>query len=333
MTRLPCFAVLGLTFLPVAPAFAQAAPPTVGILVAAGDIATCAKEGTAHFIAATATGDLARAIKEGNEKSIPVKVLALGDLAYSSGTTDEFACFAAQWSGLDAAILPVPGNHEYITNGAAPYFEHFKTNAAVLQMGSGKGFFALPLADKDSTWMLIGLNSNLSGDEEKAQRDWLATTLAGITAPTTCLLAFWHAPTFSSGRHGHGYKTDKSTPLSNDHPMQKELGMLYRKGASIVLAGHDHDYEQFKRHDGEGKPADDGIRSFVVGTGGDGLTEGLYTSRWDISEVGPFGSDNGGKEGVLKITLAADSYTWDFMATDGASLPDAHGKDSCNKLH
>ena len=57
-----------------------------------------------------------------------------------------------------------------------------------------------------------------------------------------------HHPRFSSGLHG------------SDETIGAALADARAGGADVVLAGHDHHYERFAPIDG--------IRSFVVGTGG-----------------------------------------------------------------
>jgi hypothetical protein len=74
-----------------------------------------------------------------------------------------------------------------------------------------------------------------------------------------------------------------------------------------VLAGHDHHYERFAPIDG--------IRSFVVGTGG----RSHYPVLWRVR-----GSQlvNDTTFGVLRLTLRADSYDWRFLPVAGSSFSD-----------
>src|SRR5262245_26643892 len=70
---------------------AASEPDPIGILLAAGDIAYC-KNGEEKM--AKATGELALGLaKDAEARNIPVRVLALGDLAYRDGTKDDFKCF------------------------------------------------------------------------------------------------------------------------------------------------------------------------------------------------------------------------------------------------
>jgi Calcineurin-like phosphoesterase len=223
---------------------------TIGILLAAGDISTCPKRQLEpdkdwHRYA-NRTAEIIRAeIKKAKDKNPPISVhvLALGDLAYSKGTADQFKCFAKRWSGFDDVLLPVPGNHEYLSKEAKPYFDHFKNNRYVNQNGQNKGYFSLNFPRKDGPWRLIGLNDNFEilkhhGKDMKEELKWLESKLdiSNQANAQNCVLAFWHRPTSSSGRHGHDYKTARNSPLTNARPMKTAFAMLRRHGASIVLA-------------------------------------------------------------------------------------------------
>jgi len=332
------FAIFGLIFYTTtSPAYAQMTDSPIGILLAAGDISRCGTK-KRHSYADKTAAIIRKIVKQYNsvQPAVPVRVLALGDLAYDKGTTQELACFARRWSGFDDILRPVPGNHEYLSPGAKPYFEHFKDNPFVHQQKSnGKGYFVENFPRKDGPWRLIGLNSHIQGPAAMSEQlKWLDMEL-GERDSSPCVLAFWHTPTFTSGRHGHvPYRpTRADLPLTKKRPMQKALRILYRHGASVVLAGHDHNYEQFSRHDAEGNAAKDGIRSFVVGTGGSLLKQDFYTKTAPNSE-GLYGNDKlgKGKQGLLKITLFESRYEWDFLSIDDATkLHLKMKKDDCNE--
>jgi hypothetical protein len=75
-----------------------------------------------------------------------------------------------------------------------------------------------------------------------------------------------------------------------------------------VLAGHDHHYERFAPIDG--------IRSFVVGTGGRSLYPVLLRKRGSQAV-------NVREFGVLRLTLRATSYSWRFVPVAGGTYADA----------
>ena len=346
---------LGVIVCAVAPSTSSSAADDspIGILLAAGDISSgefpnCDAKDWYRY--ADKTGDIIKKTVDAAQSAqppVPVKVLALGDIAYGEGTDEQFKCFADRWNdkdldkGEDETILPVPGNHEYLSpdHDAAPYFEHFKDNTFVTQKGDHKGYFALNFPRPDGPWRLIGLNADIARNQSKQTRkqamadqmDWLVKALGQPDTQQPCVLAFWHEPMFSSGQHGHeNYSTPKpGAALATDRSMQNALQILYDHGASVVLNGHDHDYEQFAPHDAKGKAAADGFRSFVVGTGGANLTHDDYIKLAPNSEGGPFGMSKG-IQGVLKITLYEHRFEWDFLPIDDSKkFPLAMTKADC----
>ena len=207
--------------------FAQSSAPSVraapgdpiGILLAAGDIAEC-KPGNPKgrpadgFKQEETAALLGKEIADATMRNIPIRVLALGDLAYRSGTTDEFEnCFHKSWGQHVKVMLPVPGNHEYGSTDAAPYFAYFEKNDRKMVLenspagGPKAGYYALnfPAPEELSSseikpWRLIALNSR-KGKPPPPQLDWLKQDLK--SNGQRCVLAFAHYFAFSSSRHGH----------------------------------------------------------------------------------------------------------------------------------
>ena len=129
--------------------------------------------------------------------------------------------------------------------------------------------------------------------------------------PVACTLAYWHKPLFSSGdKHG------------NDPEIKPFWTDLYVAHVSIVLNGHDHDYERFAPQDPEAKPDARGIREFVVGTGGRSLRP--FAAPLPTSEV-----RNDDTFGVLKLTLHPDRYEWQFIPQAGKTFHDS-GEGFCH---
>jgi hypothetical protein len=101
-------------------------PPVV---VAAGDIADCAREDD------EATARLVEGIDGAT-------VATLGDNAYPKGTDANFAeCYEPSWGQFKARTMPSPGNHEYETPGASGYFDYFGTAAG----DPGEGYYSYDL--------------------------------------------------------------------------------------------------------------------------------------------------------------------------------------------
>ena len=305
----------------------------VGILLAAGDIAHCRAARSEDEATARLIGE---EIAKAEAADVPIRVLALGDLAYTRGTAEEFECFHDSWGRYKDHILPVPGNHEYRRKPAGdgaegerharPYFDYFSDNPFVTQNGGGSGYYSLNFPDEaEGPWRLIGLNAYVGIDDGSPQIAWLEDDLKRTRA--RCILAFAHPFVFSSGRHGHDNVDEPDAPLRRDTRMADAYRVLHEHGASVFLAGHDHDYEQFGRQDADGNAAAGGVRSFVVGTGGARLYDKVrYENREPNSEVYWQRS-----RGILKIELFPDRYRWDFVPIEGnEDIPLPVAEDLCN---
>jgi hypothetical protein len=98
---------------------------------------------------------------------------------------------------------------------------------------------------------------------------------------------------------------------------------LYQYGADVVLNGHEHVYERFapQKPDASADPVN-GIRQFTVGTGG--------RSHYTFGTIQPNSEvRDGNTYGVLKLTLHATSYDWQFVPVAGASFTDS-GTGNCH---
>jgi hypothetical protein len=251
-------------------------------LVGAGDIADCDLDGD------TATAKIVA--------GIPGTVFTAGDNAYEDGTARQFReCFDPTWGRFKGRIRPAPGNHDWQTDGAAGYRGYF---GDVATNADGRTWYSYELG----AWHIIVLDSQCADVKgcgaSSEQGRWLAADLAGSRA--RCTLAIWHIPRFSSGEHG------------SDPATKPFWEALVAAGADIVVNGHDHDYERFAPQDANANPRDDGIREFVVGTGG----AGLRGFRKDIAPNSLVRSSIA--HGVLELTLRPSDYSWQFHSTDGS---------------
>lgn len=318
-----------LALVTAAPADSARPPRPIGILLVAGDIAKCNPKGARDEATAAV---LARVVAEAKKRRVPVRVIALGDLAYERGTAKEFECFDRSWGAFKPIMLPVPGNHEYGVNGAGPaegYFSYFRDAPLVAGKplvevnGERTGYYSVNFpSSRRGPWQLIGLNAYLKGPERQRQMEWLREELR--TSRSRCVIGFWHPYVLSSGKHGHE-DGDSDAPVINTK-MLDAFKILHEARATAVLAGHDHNFEQFSPHDAEGNAVEGGVRTFVVGTGGAALRKSGQESRWPSSEAYDETTN-----GVLRIDLYKDRYSWSFLPIDGQSAPAlATTQQSCN---
>jgi hypothetical protein len=262
-------------------------------------------------------------------------VLALGDTQYECGDPSGYArAYGPSWGKFKAITKPVIGNHEYgkacHRNDANPYFSYFGSAAH----GPG-GYYSFGVG----TWHVIVLNSECNSGKGSAavggcqrgspQETWLRSDLSAHKA--ACTLAAWHEPRFSSGEHGDAEQTAQ---LWND---------LVAAHADVVLSGHNHDYERFSpigmtpglaytadTRSARQKPIfqqpsgdPNGIREFVVGTGG----KNHY--KFPAPPLTGEQVRNGDTYGILAMTLHRASYDWKFLAEPGHSFTDS-GTGSCH---
>lgn len=148
-------------------------------------------------------------------------------------------------------------------------------------------------------------------DLDPRKRAWLREDLGAH--PAKCTLTYWHKPLFSSG-----------AAHENDPEVKPFGDLLYAADADVVIGGHDHDYERFAPQYPEGKPDPTrGIREFVVGTGGKN-SHRRFARPQPNSEV-----RNADTFGVLKLTLGATGYEWEFLPEAGKSFTD-RGRGTCH---
>jgi acid phosphatase type 7 len=264
----------------------------VAVLVGAGDIVGCRDPQ-----GALAT---ARLIEK-----IPGTVFAVGDLVYDATTLSQFQkCYGAAWGRFKERTRPALGNHEYLEHSATPYFQYWGAQAGP----AGKGYYSYELG----AWHVVVLNTNclapgLGGcGPGSPQETWLRQDLR--EHHDACILAYGHHALFSSGVFRWHAQHPELKPLWED---------LYAAHADVILAGHEHSYERFAPQDPNGR-ADPkhGIREIVAGTGG--RSHGLLGLALPNSEV-----QNVGTYGVLKLTLSAQGYAWEFIPEEGKTFHDS----------
>lgn len=208
------------------------------VVLSCGDAGTAApRSGTIVWAVGDGgnASDEARAVARMIAADHPRRVLYLGDV-YETGTARDFReRFATVYGSLAERMDPTPGNHDWPNHatGYDPYWRKVKGRRLPHHYAFSAG-----------GWRIISLNSETPDDA--AQLRFLRRELKRATS--TCVLAFMHRPRFNAGVH-HDQQLDV-----------EPLWRLLRGHARLLLSGHDHDFQRFKRVDG--------VTQFVAGAGG-----------------------------------------------------------------
>ena len=185
------------------------------------------------------------------------------------------------------------------------YFDYF--NGVGPSSGpAGDAQQGLLLATTSATWHLIALNSNCATvggcGAGSAQEQWLRADLAAN--PTTCTLAYWHHPRFSGRPHGDA---------TNMPAIWQAL--VRRRGRHRALRPRPRLRALRAAWTPTGKPIPDGIREFVVGTGGeDHHAVGTAQPNSEVRNFTTFG--------VLRLTLRSGGLR---LALRARGRRDVHG--------
>jgi predicted phosphodiesterase len=234
-------------------------------------------------------GDDARRVAEMIERTKPDRLLYLGDV-YDEGTREEFEDnYRSVYGRFDEIAAPTPGNHEW-RNRAEGYDPYWKRVGLV----TNRHYYSF----RAGGWELISLNSESGLEDGSPQRRWLERK---VRKRGTCRIAFWHRPFLNAGKHG-------------DQEETAPLWRAMRGRAALVLNGHDHNMQHFKRRAG--------IVELISGAGG----HGLYKSNendprlvWDEDD----------EFGALRLDLRPGVARFRFVALPGRTLH--RGKVRCRR--
>lgn len=249
------------------------------------------------------------------ERINPTYVIALGDLAYYNGRLHEFRENYAPFWGRQKILdktKPVLGNHEYLdvekVNDTIGYFNYFDPYNTGKFGARDKGYYSFT---KDN-WLFLNINSNCSKifegcNDGSTQARWVDQQLA--SNPDKCVVASWHHPRVSSGKY-------------KDSEVIKDMWNKIAARKGLVLSAHNHSYARTVPLGLDAQSKSEGIRQFIVGTGGGKLYGEAYSDS-RIAKV--INTDLG----VLKLTLTANGYRYQFINVNNAVLDEGQETLNC----
>jgi hypothetical protein len=229
----------------------------------------------------------------------PNLMLYLGDV-YDNGTYTEYKNYydPSNFYGAFKSITnPVIGNHEYgdKTAGLAGrgYFYYW---------GNVPHYYSYNVAG----WHFIALdaNSNYIGSTNTnknatAQLNWLQNDLATNTSP--CVIAYYHEPLYTIGKE------------SAEPQLQSWWNLFVQNHVTLVLNGHNHDYERWNPIGLNGNLDPNGVTEIVDGTGG-------HSSQPPVTSDARVGySTTGTVYGATRLALSPTKADYSFVQTDGTT--------------
>lgn len=224
--------------------------------------------------------DIARAVARRIEAGRPDRVLYLGDV-YDSGSPADFRSgYEPVYGRLKRITAPTPGNHDWPAHPEG--YDQYWQRASGAPTPPWYSF-------EIGGWRIISLNSEAPHAAGSQQVRWLQRELARSRG--TCVLAFWHRPLESAGRHG-------------DQGDVEPFFDALRGRARLVVNGHDHDLQRLRPRDG--------ITQLIAGAGG----KSHYGLDDDDRVV--FGDDQ--TDGALRMRLRPGRADLAFVAVDGTIL-------------
>ena len=222
---------------------------------------------------------IARRLARRIERSRPDAFLYLGDV-YPGGTAEDYRRnWRPVYGPLDPITWPTPGNHEWWAReqGYMPYWRRY---------GRAKPWYRLEVGG----WEVISLNSETAHGPGSPQMRWLSRVLA--RRDTTCRIAFWHRPRFSSDSvHGDG---PDIAPLWN----------ALQGNARLILNGHGHVMARYKRRGS--------LTQYLAGTGG--------RVRYGVLDDPRLAFGRSDMAGALRMTLSPGRAELEFRAVNGRRL-------------
>lgn len=204
---------------------------------------------------------------------------------FAQSVGDYYSSFVTGPDG--PAFFPVPGNHDYENEGAgeAAYLDYFAYLGA---LSDDPRWYEVSVGNVN----LFMVDSEVPSDTLEVQREWLQASLTDASAQTdNWNIVVFHRPPYTSGPH------------EPNVAMRPDAGWDYAGwGADLVVAGHQHVYEEL---------VVDGVPYLVAGVGASGLVRPCPTDLVEESK----GCAEG--YGAILVTATDVGLKLDYRKPDG----------------
>jgi hypothetical protein len=218
--------------------------------------------------------------------SPPELYLHVGDIAYNSGTDQEFTDrFYAPYEVVlrHTVCWPTLGNHEGASSDSqtqsGPYYEGYVLPTAGEAGGLSSGTEAYYSFDYANAHFICLDSHDTPRTPGSAMLTWLASDLAATDQ--NWIIAFWHHPPYSKGSHDSDDVGDSGGRLRDMR--ENVLPILEAGGVDLVLAGHSHIYERSYLVDGAYDTPTTAAGHIVDGGDGRISGDGAYLKSYGLA--------------------------------------------------
>ena len=233
----------------------------------------------------------------------PNFVIHVGDIAYQSGTFNEFtANFFEYYKTLmrRACYYTIAGNHEYYTQNSAPYLALTAPPTNTAPAADLGRYYSFDWANIH----FVGLDANLLDPQFSAAQArmlaWLDNDLAQSRA--SWKIAFWHQTPYPISQH-----VDDPIDIAARAQFNP---ILERRGVQLVLTGHEHSYQRSKPMRGDVPvPPGTGGTVYMVSGGGGGVLHPVSPQTFLDQEFSVWH--------YLRVDVNGPSLTIHAIGTDG----------------
>jgi acid phosphatase type 7 len=230
-------------------------------------------------------------------------VVHVGDMAYPDGTFEQFE---DAYFGVNAPLMrrvpffTAPGNHEYMTDSAAPYLAGVATPACGVPAADLGRYYSFDWGNAH----FVAVDSNLLATSSAAgMLAWLDADLAATNRHWR--IVFLHHTPYPTGFHLGDPICAAVQQLVNP--------IVERHGVQLVLAGHEHGYERtYPLAGGQIVGSYSPGTTYVVTGGGGGALESVGFSPQTAISVQAFH--------YLRVDVDGHELTLSAIGIDGSQI-------------
>ncbi|MGA2270838.1 MAG: metallophosphoesterase [Bryobacteraceae bacterium] len=233
----------------------------------------------------------------------PNFVVHVGDIAYESGTYNEFTAnyFEYYYTLMrQVCFFTIAGNHEYYTQNSAPYLAlHAPPTDTVPDLDRGK-YYSFDWADMHFTGLDANLLDPYFADAQARMLAWFDNDLAQSQA--LWKIVFFHQTAYPIFHHINDPIDIAARALF--------VPILERHGVQLVLSGHEHTYQRSKPMRG-GVPVPPGTAGtvYMVSGGGGGALHPVVPESFLDWEASVWH--------YLRVSVDGQKLTIQAIGTDG----------------